>query len=403
MEMDVNPEGKAKMATTIELKSSTQRFMRGSMAEDTNIMSEPSKMSLPPPAATTDSYSSISASLDKLTAEVTQLRQVIKEKDDVISQLNEHILYIETEAPSHNKKRKFSSSAQVDDEDEGMDNLRIENEQLKERIDELERSKTATVITNNQIETTQENTSTTTGSPKDIMKMIEEKLSTGLSKIEENVNLLIETKLNKLPPVTNDAIPTDTVKATYAAASAGSKNHVSGNLRNIMMTTKNEEITEQNERKRRAKNIIVFGKSEHMEQRLQKQEDEEFSNQLLKDIQVGSIKTKEVSRIGTYNRDDSKTRPLKISVETEEEQQKIMENLKNLKGNQDYKGISIKEDYTMSERQLIKEYIEQAKALNAKETAKETTNIYKVRGTPKNGLFLKRFTTTRETTEVSSL
>jgi len=259
------------------------------------------------------------------------------------------------------------------------------------------------MITSNQIETTQENTSTTTGSPKDIMKMIEEKLSTGLSKIEENVNLLIETKLNKLPPVTNDAIPTDTVKATYAAASAGSKNHVSGNLRNIMMTTKNEEITEQNERKRRAKNIIVFGKSEHMEQRLQKQEDEEFSNQLLKDIQVGSIKTKEVSRIGTYNRDDSKTRPLKISVETEEEQQKIMENLKNLKGNQDYKGISIKEDYTMSERQLIKEYIEQAKALNAKETAKETTNIYKVRGTPKNGLFLKRFTTTRETTEVSSL
>ena len=136
---------------------------------------------------------------------------------------------------------------------------------------------------------------------------------------------------------------------------------------------------------------------------MQKQEDEEFSNQLLKDIQVGSIKIKEVSRIGTYNREDSKTRPLKISVETEEEQQKIIENLKNLKGNQDYKGISIKEDYTMSERQLIKEYIEQAKALNAKETAKETTNIYKVRGTPKNGLFLKRFTTTRETTEVSSL
>ena len=107
----------------------------------------------------------------------------------MISQLHEHILSLETEAPFHNKKRKFSNPPQVDDEDEGMNNLRIENEQLKERLDALESSKTATAITSNQTETTQENTSnTTTGNPKDIMKMIEEKLSTGLSKIEENVN-----------------------------------------------------------------------------------------------------------------------------------------------------------------------------------------------------------------------
>ena len=76
MEIDVNTGGKAKMATTIELKSSA--FRREIMAEDTNIMSEPSKLSAPPPATTTDSSSSISASLDKLTAEVTQLRQEIK-------------------------------------------------------------------------------------------------------------------------------------------------------------------------------------------------------------------------------------------------------------------------------------------------------------------------------------
>ena len=198
-------------------------------------------------------------------------------------------------------------------------------------------------------------------------------------------------KLN-LVTVTDDAIPTDRTDLPTSYATAVGNNHVSGNLRSIMMTTKNEEITEQNEKKRRAKNIIVFGRREHSE-RWQKGEDEEFAKQLLKDIQVGSVKIKEISRIGEYNREASKDRPMKITVDTEEEQQKIMTNLKNLKGNEEYRGISIKEDYTLNERQLIRVYVEQAKALNALEKAKKTTTVYKVWGIPKKGLFLKRFAT----------
>ena len=148
---------------------------------------------------------------------------------------------------------------------------------------------------------------------------------------------------------------------------------------------------------------MVFSRSENTGQRWQKEDNEAFAEQLLKDIEVGAIKAKEVSRIGTYDREDAKVRPLKITVETEEEQQKVMENLKNLKGKQDYKGISIKEDYTISERQLIREYVEQAKALNALEKAKKSTTVYKVRGTPKNGLFLKRFVIQKETTEAQNL
>ena len=296
------------------------------MADDTNIMSEPSKLSQPSPEPkTTESSSSITESLKQLTEEVSKLRKEIKEKDDTISQLNEHILYIETETPSHNKKRKFSNSAQIEDEDETMKNLKIENEQLKQQIDTLKNPETATMNTrSNQIQTTEENASNTdTQSPEDIMKMIKKELSFGFSEIKENVKQLIETKFNKLPTVTNDAIPTDSTDSpaiTYA--SAVGNNHVSGNLRSIMMTTKNEEITEQNEKKRRAKNIIVFGKSEHS-QRWQKAEDEEFAKQLLKDIQVGSVKIKEINRIGEYNREATKDRPMKITVDTEEEQQKI--------------------------------------------------------------------------------
>lgn len=275
-------------------------------------------------------------------------------------------------------------------------------------MDELRNLKADTAdTTSNQIQTMQENSSnTTTNKLTDMMKMIEEKLSSGLSsglsKIETNMNQLIETKLNKLPISTNNAIMTD-MPTSYASAAA-SKNHVSGNLRSIMMNTKNEELMEQSEKKKRAKNIMVFGRSENTgRQRWQQDDDKAFAEQLFKDVQAGSIKANEVCRIGIYNSDDTKVRPLKITLETEEEKEKIMNNLKNLKGNQEYKGISIKEDYTISERQLIKEYLEQAKALNALEKANKSTTIYRVRGTPKNGLVLKRFTTLMETTDSTNL
>ena len=152
--------------------------------------------------------------------------------------------------PSHNKKRRFSNSAHIEneeEEDEGMKNLKIENERLKQQIEELKNSRSDTTnTTSNQIQTPQENASNSiTQSPADIMKMIKNELSSGFSEIKENVNQLIENKLNKLPPtVTYDDIPTNSSDSPTSYASAVGANHVSGNLRSIMMTTKNEEITE---------------------------------------------------------------------------------------------------------------------------------------------------------------
>merc|ERR1712048_567552 len=122
-----------------------------------------------------------------------------------------------------------------------------------------------------------------------MMKMIEEKLCAGFSKIKEDMNELVDNKvdnkLDKLPNVANDAVPSG---SSMSYASAVGKNHVSGNLKSIMMTTKNEEITEQNEKKRRAKNIMIFGKSEYGE-RWQKDEDKAFADKLFKDLQIGQV------------------------------------------------------------------------------------------------------------------
>ena len=55
-----------------------------------------------------------------------------------------------------------------------------------------------------------------------------------------------------------------------------------------------------------------------------------------------------------------------------------------------YKGISVTEDYTISERQMIKNFTSKAKERNSAESD-NTDYAWKVRGTPKNGLVLKRF------------
>ena len=282
-----------------------------------------------------------------------------------------------------------------------VDNLRAENERLKKRIEDMRNADPATEQTTENITTQNQTTvgAETASNAHDFIQIIEKKLKEGFSEIKDNVNQFMETKLNKIPATTIDTTPSDSATPSYA--SAVGKNHVSGNLKSIMMTTKNEELTEQNEKKRRAKNIMIFGKTEYSE-RWQKDEDKAFAEKLLKDLQVGQIEIKEVNRIGEYNREGTKIRPLKITVDTEEQKEKILRNLSNLKGNSDYVGISIKEDYTINKRMLIRDYVEQAKALNALETTKRSKFEYRVRGTPKNGLFLKKFISTRETTQVSN-
>lgn len=62
-----------------------------------------------------------------------------------------------------------------------------------------------------------------------------------------------------------------------------------------------------------------------------------------------------------------------------------MSRLSNLKNAEDkYKFISVKDDYTIKEREIIKQWHQDAEERNKK----ENTTMWKVRGDPKNGLRL---------------
>ena len=101
-----------------------------------------------------------------------------------------------------------------------------------------------------------------------------------------------------------------------------------------------------------------------------------------------NITPKAVVRLGKHGA--SSNRPIKITFESLTEKETIMKNLRNLKGKEEFHGVHIRDDYTLAERMMIREYVTKARKKN--ETEEEASEIlWKVRGDPKSGLYLKRF------------
>ena len=82
----------------------------------------------------------------------------------------------------------------------------------------------------------------------------------------------------------------------------------------------------------------------------------------------------------------NKNRPVKVEMKNSFERDAVMNNLKYLKGAEEELGkLSIKEDLTKNERELIKKFVDIAKERN---TGDSSYHHWVVRGSPKNGLRL---------------
>ena len=147
-----------------------------------------------------------------------------------------------------------------------------------------------------------------------------------------------------------------------------------------MRDARNDEKIEENEKEKRSKNIIIHGAVEVGENPEKiKKEDSEYAKQIFAKIGVQFTPTL-VTRLGKQN--ESRTRPIKITMKTKEEKSNVKEKLGRLKGTERYFGkISIKDDYTTSEREEIKLLTERAK----EQSAHNPGRVFKVRGNTKNG------------------
>ena len=99
---------------------------------------------------------------------------------------------------------------------------------------------------------------------------------------------------------------------------------------------------------------------------------------------------KQIIRLGKPN--ENKKRPVKLVMSNAGDKDKIMSRLGNIKNADEvYRTLSITDDHTIEERELIKEWIKKAEQKNKEENTKD----WKVRGTPKNGLCLVKITKRR--------
>ena len=73
-----------------------------------------------------------------------------------------------------------------------------------------------------------------------------------------------------------------------------------------------------------------------------------------------------------------------------EERDKVPSNLRKLKDIPEYKTINVTEDYSITQRRMIKDWSgDRAKQRNKNEST-DSKFVWRVQGSPKNGLQLKR-------------
>jgi len=145
------------------------------------------------------------------------------------------------------------------------------------------------------------------------------------------------------------------------------------------------------DRKSRSNNIIIHGAIECDKWSDDEVErvNERWTSGLMNSVKL-DIKPKSMSRIG--KRSPEKNRPIKIAFKKEEDKLLVLQNLYRLKDDQFFSGVSITEDMTKQERDMVRRIKTEADQKNHKneEEGNETNTVWRVRGSPRMGLYLKR-------------
>ena len=92
----------------------------------------------------------------------------------------------------------------------------------------------------------------------------------------------------------------------------------------------------------RVKNLIIHGKEEN-----DATTDALFTKDLLKDLEIRPLSIDYIERIGRKSDSEQGAvkRPIKIAFKSEDDKNKVLDSLRNLKGKSAYKGVGITMDY----------------------------------------------------------
>lgn len=259
-----------------------------------------------------------------------------------------------------------------------------ENEWLRREIKGCENviraQKTTIESQKEELEFLKEEFKKSNGNKTDINGRLKESLDQWKQEFDKQMNVLNESITTKITEFTK-------MEKSFAEAVKITTDKTPTSLRTIIQEARNEEAKENRDKKSRRNNVIIHGIKEipGSKEALNKWDDT-FVRQLLKDVKVEA--STQIERIGTPSAISK--RPLKIVFQTHAKKESLMSNLKLLKNVEQYRGISVTEDFTKAERNLIKVWTEKAKEKNSLEPY-ESNVIWRVRGSPRSTLFLKKF------------
>ena len=212
---------------------------------------------------------------------------------------------------------------------------------------------------------------------KEVEKNLKESI---LAEVSKN-NKRMEDKINEV--VIAHKSYADTVKNTEEGWTTVPPN----NFHAMIREERNEQLAEETDKKLRSCNIVLHGLAELItDNKLDaKKHDDTLIDVFITDLGL-EVNYKSTTRLGKRNEDaEQRKRPIKVTMDSEQDKDRIMAGHIEI-----YKGVSVTDDHTLKGRNTIKEWVDKAKTANAT-VPHDSSYEWKVGGSPKNGMSLKKF------------
>ena len=208
--------------------------------------------------------------------------------------------------------------------------------------------------------------------------------------LKENINKLVEEVPDKINTANKDWAETE-LKTKWSDLL---KNNKAGNpqtldnLRQIMKESRAEQRKEEHVCLSRENNLIIYRVDESDKQTAEERtsDDQGFVDELVQDILcIPDTRIAKVVRIGPKLGQDGEprqtSRPLKVELVDKESKASVMRNLFKLGSAEErFSKISVTQNYSKEEREVIKVKVTEANKMNEEEKTKNFT--YRVRGPP---------------------
>ena len=217
-----------------------------------------------------------------------------------------------------------------------------------------------------------------------------------INSLENSIETLIvqmgqnETKMTKLY---SDALKVNTDSQAEMGEKSGTVNAAIDtiNVEQMVKNALNEQKKVELDRENRSLNFIIhrIPESDKPDPQSRKKDDLQLIEKLFGELEV-DYEPKQCFRLGRFDKeadpDTRKPRPLKVIMNSQEEQAQVMMNLSKLRDAPEFlKKLSISPDLSREERDELNEKLREAKQL----TSESPNLIFKVKGTPGNYHFIK--------------